>query len=236
MYSLNSNTAVICDFHLKLNDTRFHIIEKFFNEVLSEYENILILGDFFDFFYTFPEVSPTGYFDILMLLKNFSFKKKIFYIEGNHDFNLRNFFNIQVFPEKFFFKMDNKIFLAVHGDTIDKNDKRYRFLRKFLRSTIAKILMDNLPPYIILKIAKHLSGTSEKYLRKKEDTQHFKNFFYKSELLDENFDFLISGHFHINDVFEIKNKKFYLLAGIEHSHINYLEISNKGVEYKKWKY
>ncbi len=236
MYFFNEPIIIIADFHLNLYDKRTSQVIKFFDEIVSNYKNIIILGDFFEFYTTFPEVFPEGYFDILYLLKKLSFDKKIFYIEGNHDFNLKDFFNIIVFPEKFDFQFNNKKIVAFHGDTIDKNDKRYRFLRKFLRSSLAKFLMDNLPPYIVLKIAKKLSSSSEKYLRKKEEPEFFKNFFIESAIIKENFDILISGHFHVNDSFKIDKKEIYLLKGIEGNEINYIHLSDEGIEYRVWKF
>ena len=236
MFVLQNNIVVISDFHLKLNDNRIPIVEKFFDEILIKYENIVIAGDFFDFFYCFPKIFPEGYLDILYKLKLFAKKKKIFYIEGNHDFSLKNFFNIITFDEKFFFKINDKVIGIVHGDTIDKSDKKYRFLRGFLRSIFIKFLMDNLPPYVVLQVAEKLSSSSEKYLRKKEDKDYFKDFFKGSDIINENFDILISGHFHVNDEFEINNKKIFLLNGIENDGINYLHIERERIEFRKWKF
>ena len=236
MHFLNEDTIIIADFHIDLYDIRFKYIKKFFEEIVSNFKNIIILGDFFEFFYSFPEVIPNGYLDLIFLLKKFSKNRKIYFIEGNHDFNLRNFFNITTFPERFFFEFNNEKYLAIHGDTVDINDRKYQYLRKFLRSVVAKFLMDNLPPYIVIKIAKHLSSSSEKYLRKKMDSNYFKNFFKKSKILNEDFKYLLSGHFHINDEFEVNGKKIFLLAGINENIINYIHLSNKGVEFKKWKF
>ncbi len=236
MFIFEDNIVVISDFHLKLNDDRIPIVEKFFDEILVNYEVIIIAGDFFDFFYYFPKIFPEGYLDILYKLKLFAKKKKIFYIEGNHDFNLNNFFNIMTIEEKLFFKINNRIIRIVHGDTIDKSDKKYRFLRRFLRSIFAKFLMDNLPPYIVLQIAKKLSSSSEKYLRKKDDKNYFKDFFKNSDIINEDFHVLISGHFHVNDEFEVNNKKIYLLNGIENREINYLHIEKERIEFRKWKF
>ena len=232
-----NDIVVIGDFHIQLYDKRTEIIKDFFNDIVKKFNNLIILGDFFEFFYSFLEVFPKGYLEILKMLKDYSERMNIFYIEGNHDFGLKDLFNISIFQEKFIFKIEDKKFLLLHGDTVDRSDIRYRFLRKFLRSNTSRFLMNNLPPYVVLKISRLLSDSSEKYLRKTINKDELIEIFKNSHIIKEDFNNLISGHFHINLNFEIGEKKIFILNGVEENSINYLIIGKNGeVFYRKWKY
>ncbi len=241
MFEFSEKIILFGDFHLNLNDERLKYVERFFKDIVANYKNLIILGDFFEFYYSFPEVVPAGYLEILKILKEFSEKLKIFYIEGNHDFGLKNFFNILTFEEKVEFKVNNKKFIAIHGDTIDNNDRKYKILRKILRTPFIKLLMDNLPPYIVLKISKILSDSSKNYLRKPKSAnfhEQIKNIFNNSEIIQKEFDILISAHFHCNVEFKIENKEIIVVNGFENEKtINYLEINENGeILRKKWNF
>ncbi len=228
------DTIVISDIHLRFNDSREKCILNFFDTIAINFKRIIILGDFFEFWYGFPEVVISEYFPILN--KFYELKEKnieIIYIEGNHDFNMGNFFteflNIKVFTEYFETEINSKKFLFMHGDTINiANDRFYFYLRKFLRSGFAKFLMNNLPPYSILKIANYFSNKSREYLFKEFNLRKIIDDFQ----LKNQYDFIIAGHFHNN--FQYEN--VYIL-GDWRNEFNYMTIDSNGhIEYNTKKF
>ena len=152
------NTLVIADLHLKRNDFRKNLIKNFLREIAHKFQRIIILGDFFEFWYGFNNIIISDYnFIICEFAKLIEQDIEIVYIEGNHDFCMGKFIEqlgIIVKEEKFEFSVNEKKFLAIHGDTVNiKNDKFYKVLRKFLRSKFTNFLMNSIPVSIILKIA-----------------------------------------------------------------------------------
>ena len=221
---------VIADVHLRFEDDREKKIIEFFDKIAFDYKKIIILGDFFEFWFGFRDVIISDYFNILKKLKELTDSGiEIVFIEGNHDFNMGDFFTdslkISVFDEYYSCVLNSKKFLFIHGDTINlSEDKFYAILRRFLRSRFVKFLMNLLPTHVVLRIAKRFSSTSRKYLYKDFNLEMVIDNF--REL--EHYDYILSGHFHRN--FNYKN--FYILADWD-SEFNYIEIGENGeVEYK----
>lgn len=219
------DTLVIADLHITFNDNRENIILNFFDTIAVKYKRIIILGDFFEFWYGFKKVVISDYFKILTKLKDLKDKNiEIIYIEGNHDFNIGYFMEkileINIYKEHFTCEINKKSFLFMHGDTINLDkDKFYSFLRLFLRSKFTEFLMNNIPPYIILSIAKHFSTTSRNYLSKNFNMTEICNKIKEKY----NYDFIIAGHFHKNYHYE----NIYFLGDWSNS-FNYLHIDNSG--------
>ena len=222
---------VIADIHLKRKDSKKNIIKKFLSEIASQYNKLIILGDFFEFWYGFEHIVISDYFEILHEFKKLIEQNtEIIYIEGNHDFCMGNFFKdlgIQVNDEYYKFSINEKNFTAMHGDTVNiENDKFYKILRKFLRSDFTKFLMNNLPASLILKIADNFSQSSRKYLFKDFDLKKIINSFRNKN----SNDIILSGHFHKN--FSYKN--FYIIGDWSEDY-NYLTIDSAGnINYQKF--
>ncbi len=225
------NTLVIADLHLRRNDSRKDIIIDFLRNIATKFDRMIILGDFFEFWYGFDNFIIPDYKPILSeFAKLTEDNTEIIYIEGNHDFCLGNHIKqlgIIVKEEKYEFMINNKKFIAVHGDTVNiKNDKFYKILRKFLRSRFTKFLMNTVPPNIILKIADKSSQTSRKYLFKEHNLKQIIDSFKEKK----NYDLVISGHFHCN----FSYNDFYILGDWSKDY-NYLTIDNNGdIKYNKF--
>jgi UDP-2,3-diacylglucosamine hydrolase len=216
---------VLADIHLKFNDKREKYVVDFFEHIAVNFKKIIILGDFFEFWYGFNNVIISDYFNILEKFRCLKEKKiEITYIEGNHDFNMGKFFtdflNVNVVTEYYETIINNRKFLFLHGDTINiKQDKFYFYLRKFLRTKFTKFLMNNIPPHIILSIAQYFSKTSRDYLFKDFNMRNIIDHFPKKD----NYDFIITGHFH-----KTYNYKNVYVLGDWNTEFNYMIIDDSG--------
>jgi len=218
-------TLVIADLHLKFEDKRIENISKFFHKIGNEFNRIIILGDFFEFWYGFKRVIISDYFETLYELKKLLDKGiKIFYIEGNHDIFMGDFFKklgVEVYSEFLELKIADKKYLFMHGDTVNlKNDKFYLYLRRFLRSRFASFLMNNIPPYLTLQIAEKFSKVSRDHFYKNNKLDKIIDNFISEK---KGYDIFVSGHFHTNYI----HKNFYIV-GDWGKEINYLEIDESG--------
>lgn len=113
-------------------------------------DQLVIAGDFFDFWFAKGAVIYPGFrpiVDRLVGLKQEGVRVSL--CEGNHDFFLHDYFaerlGIAVYPEWMDFTVDGLKILVSHGDTVDRTDRSYLALRRFLRSTFAYRLQRLLP-------------------------------------------------------------------------------------------
>jgi len=86
---------------------------------------------------------------------------KLFYIEGNHDFHLKEILEphgVQVVKDEITLTTERKkrIYIA-HGDLVDQTDVNYLRLRKIFRSPVLRTLVDVAPGSLIETIAGKLS-------------------------------------------------------------------------------
>jgi UDP-2,3-diacylglucosamine hydrolase len=168
-------------------------------------DHLVIAGDFFDFWLARGERAFRGFdpvLDRLAALKRAGVRISL--CEGNHDFSLAGYFagrrGMEVYPEWAEFDMDGRRVLVSHGDTIDRSNRRYLALRRFLRSGLAAGLQRCIPLSLLWGIARFssklskgmggVSGVSDDRLA--EIMYRF-----AQERFGEGFDAVILGHCHL---------------------------------------
>lgn len=134
---------------------------------------LVIAGDFFDFWFgrgndIYPAFRPV--IDKIAVLKLEGVR--VCLCEGNHDFFLGDYFTsrlgIEVYPEWAELEIDGLRVLVSHGDTVDRGNRRYLALRRFLRGRFARALERLLPLKLVWRLArlssemsKSISGTPD---------------------------------------------------------------------------
>ncbi len=164
-------------------------------------DNLFILGDFFDFWFCRDSrIYPPfmAMIEKLLALKNRGIRISI--CEGNHDFFLGDYFTrlhgIPVFTEWADLKLDDRRFLISHGDTVDRTNKKYLFLRKLLRSGLFCRLQGCIPPFILWEIARVSSTMSKELSSDSADLLAEKMEYFSAKKLQEGYDAVILGHCH----------------------------------------
>lgn len=165
-------------------------------------DRLYILGDFFDFWF---ERSGTIYPDFEPVISRLVTLKeqgvRIFLAEGNHDFFLDEYFTralgMMVLPEWAEFEMDGRRILVSHGDTVDRNNKSYLFMRSLLRSGFFQRLQAVLPLPLLWGVARTGSTISKDYSRVPPDTLCRRMRTFSGEKFTEGYDAVILGHCHI---------------------------------------
>ncbi len=123
---------------------------------------LVIAGDFFDFWFErggriFPSFRPV--IEVLAGLRREGVR--ICFCEGNHDFFLADYFSetlgIEVFSGDAELALDGRRVFVSHGDTVDKDNRRYLMLRRFLRSPLGYGLQRRLPLRFLWRIARSCS-------------------------------------------------------------------------------
>jgi len=158
---------------------------------------LIFMGDIFDAL--FGEVEYTHEINAHM----------IEYLEGNHDFNLKDVFvKAKVFTiqnQPIICTYEDKTVCLAHGDF--NGDFFYRLYVSLIRNpSLLRILnsIDNSIDHYILK-------KLDNYLNKKDDCNEFTNFreYIEKRLSDRvTCDYFIEGHFHQNRYLEFENFRY----------------------------
>lgn len=215
--------CTISDLHIKESgDLPSRLLEKFVNsKQVDESEVVFFLGDIFDFMVGNRSQYLKKYdffFDTVLDL--ISKGKKVFYIEGNHDFHLEkimdkflitnNLTSYQFIHSKVSIAktINDKKFFFSHGHEIDEN-KSYQNWKNIYSSKPFKVFVDYiLPFYFVERMGNKASKDSKKRGMKKfiyEKSQEMYRHGAKVLIEKEKIDFLFTGHTHIAENMKISS-------------------------------
>ena len=157
---------------------------------------LFLMGDMFDILIDSKKIK-SYYQEYIDLINRLSLKIEIYYLEGNHDFGLKNIFpSISIYPienqpVKFIYK-DSSILLS-HGDNY--SNFSYKIFTKLLRSKITLFFLNFFDFILNYAISnKIFSIQYKKNLCKKQN--NFKNFIKKRVKNYDKCDIIIEGHYH----------------------------------------
>ena len=193
-------------------------------------DELYILGDFFDFWFSEDFVIYPDFSEIVEMLSNLKDRGiRIQMCEGNHDFFLADYFTAQlgltVIKDWAAIDLDGRRVLISHGDTVDEKNRRYLLLRQFLRSRFFYKLHRLLPVSFRWKAAQMSSRMSkglstERVNALAETMQKF-----SVRKFRDGFDAVILGHCH-KDLLEASiingGQKTFAILGDWDGHCSYL--------------
>jgi UDP-2,3-diacylglucosamine hydrolase len=212
----------------------------FLEKKSSEFDHIFILGDLFDVWpgttdYLIATFQPICEFFKKLIQKGC----QIYYLEGNHDFRLGDYFTkevgVKVYPNSFESRWGNKKVFLAHGDLGNPKEKGYRVLRSFLRSTWLHFLIKPIPKKWIFQLGQKTSQASRGYQKLTEEKTELIRQTYRNsarQLFEKGYDVVIMGHTHIPDDYSLnfgERECRYLNTGDWVSNFTYLEFD--GVEF-----
>ena len=120
--------------------------------------------------------------------------------EGNHDFFLADYFSgqigIEVHPEEVELDLDGLRTHVSHGDTVDRENRRYLALRKFLRSPFSFRLQRLLPLKFLWRLARFSSEMSQGMSRGEQQRLVEVMHRFAVEKYGHGLDAVILGHCH----------------------------------------
>ena len=247
--------SAISDIHVKSSgDQAEKILLSFLkNPDVQSSDIIFLLGDIFDlmigphsqYFTRFQ-----NYFDeFKKLIKS---GKKIFYVEGNHDFHISNLYkkyfevnkdlDSNLFSMASYFEIndaDKKIYLC-HGDDIELNNSTYKAYKKLVTSPPLTYYANNLMPHFLIKSFGEYSAeksrkrnnlrysTESDLLPVRENFRKSAEFFYKKN----PFQILVCGHSHVKDHYVSPSGFEYVNNGYAQNSKTFICIENGVVSYK----
>ncbi len=174
---------------------------------------LIFLGDIFDALFGSIEYTIQKNTEVIALLKDISQDIELIYLEGNHDFNLKNLFSdakiFSIKEQPISVKYSDKKILLAHGDF--NGALGYRVYTSIIRNPYLLPILNVLNNIFNNFILKNL----DTHLDKKDDCKEFYNFKeYISKRLVKSYecDYFIEGHFHQNRTLEFENFNYINLA------------------------
>jgi len=155
---------------------------------------LILMGDIFDLLFGHNNYIKTFSKEAIELLQTLSETIDIVYLEGNHDFCLKDIFpNIKVYSREqqpLHFRLNGKNVYLSHGDKYETN-LGYDLYSKLIRNaTLLKLLRPFQKPIIETQMAK---------LKKKEICKPFENYQARFDAILTHYpqeSLVIEGHFH----------------------------------------
>lgn len=196
---IKEGALLIADAHYSdLRPALFGLIEQIDTKKISP-PQLILMGDIFDALFGDVAYTQQKNQKLLLMLDRVSREIELIYLEGNHDFNLKEYL-----PHAYIFPLseqpiscvygDKKISLA-HGDF--DGEWSYRLYVKLIRNRYLVKFLTLIDTLLNHKILKKLDA----YLAKKEDCREFVGFgaFIEARNLQKyRSDYFIEGHYHQN--------------------------------------
>lgn len=208
------NLLVVSDLHILGSEDPIYLslLKLLSAENCVQNDIVVMAGDIFDVFVGNKRIFHRRYREFFQALSMASDRGvKFHYIEGNHDFLLKDAFsgirNLVVHAEEMSLELSGKRFLILHGDTANPGDQGYLRLRAAFRSPLMKGFV-KVTPDLALDAAGKLSS---RYSRERR-TSGIENLStarleamravyrrYAQERFEKGYDFILMGHCHDPD-------------------------------------
>ena len=235
----------ISDIHLKLSldnneKKRRNKLYRLFDQIMETGGSCFFMGDLFDFYFEYPDLIPKSYFDFFektKVLKESGIA--LYFLAGNHDYwvgdHITNDIMDEVYLDDKQIEINGKKFFLTHGDGLLSWDHGYRLLKKVIRSKVFIWLFHWLHPTIGYRIAGMISRSGKKDTHGEDFNEDVRVELQKvaKEHFDNGYDFMISGHYHLGEMFLIEKGKLVVLGDWFHRP-SYAVFNGEDLELRHW--
>ncbi|MBW2039916.1 MAG: UDP-2,3-diacylglucosamine diphosphatase [Deltaproteobacteria bacterium] len=202
------------DAHFALGDgNRRERFIRFIQINRSTLSTLVIMGDLFDFWFGFRDLSPLKreYGDILHLLEGLRAEGiEVIYLEGNHDFRLGPYMSkelgIQVYDRYADIDLDGTRVYLAHGDRAYPK-LTHKIFSSLLKNGFTYQLISWLGPQTVISIAKWLSTRSREQGLKESPEIISRLRRFAIHKLDEGFDAVVLAHSHVPEAMAVEREK-----------------------------
>ena len=180
---------------------------RFLDSIKADCAKLFLLGDVFDFWFTYRHLVPRGHVRLLGKLAELADSGvEIHFFVGNHDMWVFDYLTaelgIATHEEPEVFLLNGKRCLVGHGDGLGHTDRWFDFVRLFFRSRFCQRLFKMLPSAFTFGIAHRWSDGNKRrharrdMLRYLGDDREGIVIHCKQLLEKEHLDYCIFGHRH----------------------------------------
>ena len=212
------------------------------DEVKAQQAILVIVGDFFDFYFEWGAVITQAYQDVYTKLAELRAAGiEIHYFAGNHDFYLGDFLSkdldIKIYQDATTLRFGDKNFYCIHGDGLAATDGGYRRFKRFIRSRFSVFMFRWLiHPNIGHWLAKQVSYTSRTLTRESEAGKHAlidENLEFAKQKFAEGADYVVTGHIHLPRLDKVGDNAF-LTIGDFLQYFSYGYYDGVNLSLKQW--
>jgi UDP-2,3-diacylglucosamine hydrolase len=220
---------------------------RFIQKNRSKLGTLVIMGDFFDFWFGFRDISTLKkeYGDVLELLQRLRADGvRVIYFEGNHDFSLgtymREELGIEVHDRATEVDLDGKRIFLAHGDRISPTLDHW-ILSGLLRNKLTYQGISLLGSRIVMAIAHRWSASSRGRNMERSPVVIARLRSFAERKLKQGFDAVILAHTHLPEAITVKEQgreAYYFNVGDwikDFSYLRYNEKRGFSLEYFKRK-
>jgi UDP-2,3-diacylglucosamine hydrolase len=208
------------------------------NAIAPQAEEIIFLGDLFDFWFEYKHAVPKGFVRLLGKLAELSDAGlPITVFAGNHDMWYRDYFptelGIRVVQHHTTREWFGKSYYLHHGDGKGPGDKGYKWMKAVMRNRTARWLFRWLHPDLGIGLASGLSHSSRAAQVKKPDPDKGEReylFQYVRKKVEQgtDFDYFVFGHRHRASYQAFGSRTHLIVLGDWINDFSYLEIGSAG--------
>tara|TARA_X000000368_G_scaffold82507_1_gene62386 strand:+ start:315 stop:1028 length:714 start_codon:yes stop_codon:yes gene_type:complete len=211
--------AFVSDLHLEpIENKRVKVFFQFLNNAVNKYEELYILGDFFEYWIGDDDTQSVNKL-IMQKLKTASNNGlKIYFIHGNRDFLIGSEFEsetgVKILADQHTFNIGEKKIMISHGDAFCIDDVEYQEMKREIRSDSWK--KDFLTKSISERVdfANNLrTKSSERNSNKPENIMDVNDNYVLEVVRREKIDILIHGHTHRPAVHKLENSSIRAVLG-----------------------
>ena len=209
---------------------------QFIKKNLHTLHTLVIMGDFFDFWFGFHSLRrlKKEYGDLLELFEELrAVGVKVIYLEGNHDFCMGPYvtekLKIAVYDHHAEIDLDGKQVYLTHGDRVAPTVDHW-ILTVLLRNKVTYQLISWLGPRIVMAIARRWSTSSRGRNMEKSPEVVARLRRFAERKIKEGFDAVILAHTHLPEAITIKHqrkKRYYFNVGNWIKDFSYLRYNEK---------
>jgi len=173
---------------------------------------LVIMGDFFDFWFGFrdPSLLKKEYGDVLAILEGLRADGvRVIYLEGNHDFSLGSYMReelgIEVYKRSAEMELRGKRIFLAHGDRISPTLDHW-ILTGLLRNWVTYQAISLLGARLVMAIAHRWSASSRGRNMERSPVVIKQLRSFAQRKIKEGFDAVILAHTHLPEAITVKEK------------------------------
>jgi UDP-2,3-diacylglucosamine hydrolase len=191
----------IADAHLQQPaDANYRALLDFLDRQTDGLDALFLLGDIFEFWIGYRHAVFSAHLPLLARLQTLATTGcRLFYVEGNHDFNLAPFFNnnldCTVIADARIIDFDGRKIFICHGDLADPANMSYRLMRRFWRSRLLRLIAAGVPADQAWRCGNSLCTLSRRHKQPAKDPSALV-LPYAAQCLQQGADSFVCGHFH----------------------------------------
>lgn len=210
---IQKNAIFISDAHYNEKNTELKIVLQKIKKTEIECSQLFLMGDIFDFLSYETKYFINKYQEIIFLINEISTNIEIIYLEGNHDFNLKEIFpGVLVYKrnqQPIYTSFGSKSVSLAHGDIL-VDDSFYEFFTKIIRNKSFLYFLN------LIDINNFISKRISTKLSSKVICSPINNFYdiIQKKIKYYKTDIIIEGHYHQDKTFLYGNQKYINLPAL----------------------